>query len=314
MQESAMPELYTLTRPQGANQALIDRAVAPEGWTLRFADEPVLVKGFRKMVRDSEYDVAELAVTTYLTAKEHGASFTALPIFIVRDFHHGKTQVLRNGPITSAADLAGRRVGVNRGYTVTAGVWARAALADAGLDLSTVTWVLSGDEHVATYAPPANVVSAPAGRSLEELLLAGELDAVVNADLKHDEIVSLLPEEAAWDSLRETGFVPVNHLVVIRDELLDAHPGLATSMFEAFAEAKRRYVEQLRAGLGEAKQDRLLRRAMDLTGGADPLPYGVEANRAVLEKLMDNAIAQGILSKPVALEEVFAAETLDLVG
>jgi 4,5-dihydroxyphthalate decarboxylase len=309
-----MPELFTLTRAQGANQALVDHTIAPEGWTLRFADEPVLVKGFRKMVRGDEYDVAELAVTTYLTAQEHGARFTALPVFIVRDFHHGKTQVLRDGPIRTAADLAGKRVGVNRGYTVTAGVWARAALADAGLDLSSVTWVLSGDEHVATYVPPANVASAPAGRSLEELLLAGELDAVVNAGIENDAVVPLLPEDATWDSLRETGFVPINHLIVVRDELLAAHPGLATAVFEAFAAAKRPYLERLRRGEGDAKQDRLLRRAMEITGGADPMPYGVEANRAVLEKLMDNAIKQGILTKPATLEDVFVPETLGLAG
>ena len=309
-----MPELFTLTRAQGANQALIDHAVAPEGWTLRFADEPVLVKGFRKMVRNDEYDVAELAVTTYLTAKEHGARFTALPVFIVRDFHHGKTQVLKDGPIKTAADLAGKRVGVNRGYTVTAGVWARAALADAGLDLSSVTWVLSGDEHVATYVPPANVVSAPDGRSLEELLLTGELDAVINADIKHDDVVPLLPANATWDSLRATGFVPINHLVVIRDELIEANPGLATAVFHAFAEAKRPYLDRLRNGEGDAKQDVLLRKAMEITGDADPLPYGVEANRAVLEKLMENAIGQRILTKPAAVEDVFVPETLGLVG
>lgn len=309
-----MPELFTLTRAQGANQALVDHTIAPEGWTLRFADEPVLVKGFRKMVRANEYDVAELAVTTYLTAKEHGASFTALPVFILRDFHHAKTQVLRDGPVKTAADLAGKRVGVNRGYTVTAGVWARAALADAGLDLSSVTWVLSGDEHVASYVPPANVVSAPAGRSLEELLLAGELDAVVNAGIQNDAVVPLLPEDAGWASLRETGFVPVNHLIVIRDELAAAHPGLAGAVFTAFAEAKRRYVERLRRGEGDAKQDRLLRRVMDVTGGEDPLPYGVDANCAVLEKLMHNAVAQAILTRPVAVEDVFVPETLGLVG
>lgn len=309
-----MPELFTLTRAQGANQALVDHTIAPEGWTLRFADEPVLVKGFRKMVRNNEYDIAELAVTTYLTAREYGAGFTALPVFIVRDFHHAKTQVLRDGPITTAADLTGKRVGVNRGYTVTAGVWARAALADAGLDLSSVTWVLSGDEHVAPYVPPANVVSAPAGRSLEELLLAGELDAVVNAGIEHDAVRSLLPDDAGWTSLRETGFVPVNHLIVIRDDLLAAHPGLAAAVFAAFAAAKRPYLDRLRAGEGDAKQDRLLRRAMEITGGADPMPYGVEVNRAVLEKLMANAIAQRILTRPVALEDVFVPETLELVG
>ena len=309
-----MPQLSTLTRAQGANAALISHEVEPTGWTLSFADEPVLVKGFRKMVRNDEYDVAELAVTTYLTAKEHGARFTALPLFIVRDFHHGKTQVLRDGPIRTAADLAGKRVGVNRGYTVTAGVWARAALADAGLDLSSVTWVLSGDEHVATYVPPTNVEPAPDGHTLEELLLAGELDAVVNADIRHDDVVPLLPEDAAWTSLAETGYVPVNHLVVIRDELLEANPGLATAVFEAFVEAKRRYVALLQDGLAETTQDLNFARFTEITGQADPLPYGLEPNRAVLEKLMDNAIAQGILTRPVALEDVFATETLSLRG
>lgn len=309
-----MPDLLTLTRAQGANRALVSHEVEPAGWHLTFADEPVLVRGFRKMVRDLEYDVAELAVTTYLTAREHGAKFTALPIFIVRDFHHGKTQVRGDGTIKTAADLAGKRVGVNRGYTVTAGVWARAALADAGLDLSTVTWVLSGDEHVASYVSPANVVSAPEGRSLEELLLAGELDAVVNADLQHDGVVSLLPEDAAWNELGETGYVPVNHLVVVRDELLDASPGLATAVFEAFAEAKRRYLEDLRDGVRETKQDRTLGQVMAATGGADPLPYGIEPNRAVLEKLMGHATTQRILTRPVALEDLFVAETQELVG
>ena len=106
-----MRQLSTLTRAQGANRALIDGSVNPAGYELVFADEPVLVKGFRKMVRSLEYDVAELAVTTYLTAKEHGAAFTALPIFLVRDFHHGKTQVLEHGPIRTATDLAGKLVG-----------------------------------------------------------------------------------------------------------------------------------------------------------------------------------------------------------
>src|SRR6478735_2099355 len=116
---SPMPQLLTLTRAQGANRALVSGEVVPSGYPLSFADEPVLVKGFRRMVRGLEYDVAEMALTTYLTAKEHGVAFTALPIFLVRDFHDGATQVRRGGPIVSPKDLAGGRVGVNRGYTVT---------------------------------------------------------------------------------------------------------------------------------------------------------------------------------------------------
>jgi len=308
-----MRDLLTLTRAQGANRALIDGEVAPAGYRLSFADEPVLVKGFRKMVRNLEYDVAEMALTTYLTAKEHDARFTALPVFLVRDFHHGAVQVLRNGPVSTAKDLAGGRVGVNRGYTVTTGVWGRAALAQAGLDLDSVTWVLSGDEHVASYVPPANVVSAPEGRSLEDLLLAGELDAVIGAAIVHPDVTTLFadPEEAAMEALRERGVFPINHLIVVRDDLLAAEPALSVALFEAFAEAKRRYVGRLREGLDETKQDRLLRRVMADTG-RDPLPYGLEPNRATLEELMQHARDQHILTRPVALEDVFVPNTLAL--
>jgi 4,5-dihydroxyphthalate decarboxylase len=309
-----MRPLSTLTRAQGANRALIDGEVTPAGYQLVFADEPVLVKGFRKMVRGLEYDVAEMALTTYLTAKEHGAAFTALPVFLVRDFHHGATQVRRGGP-SSPEDLAGGRVGVNRGYTVTTGVWGRAALAEHGLDLDSVTWVLSGDEHVASYVAPANVVPAPPGRTLEELLLAGELDAVVGAAIDHPDVVPLIadPEAAGIALLEERGIFPVNHLVVVKDELLARHPDLAVSLFEAFAEAKRRYVERLRDGLADTRQDQVLGRVLEITG-RDPLPYGVPPNRAVLEELLEHALSQHILTRPVAPEDVFAADTLTLHG
>jgi 4,5-dihydroxyphthalate decarboxylase len=308
-----MRTLSTLTRAQGANRALIDEEVRPSGYRLAFADEPVLVKGFRKMVRNLEYDVAEMALTTYLTAKEHGVAFTALPVFLVRDFHHGATQVLRDGPVGSPKDLAGGRVGVNRGYTVTTGVWGRATLADAGLDLDSVTWVLSGDEHVATYVPPANVVPAPEGRTLQELLLAGELDAVVGAAIDHPDVVPLIPEpeEAGMAVLRERGIFPINHLVVVRDELLAEHPDVSVALFEAFAEAKRRYVERLRRGLDETAQDRQLGRVLEQTG-RDPLPYGLGPNRAVLEELLRHALDQHILTRPVELESVFVPNTLGL--
>ncbi|MEU5726147.1 ABC transporter substrate-binding protein [Micromonospora sp. NPDC047738] len=308
-----MPELLTLTRPQGANRALVDGEIDLPGYSLAFADEPVLVKGFRKMVRGLEYDIAEMALTTYLTAKEHGAAFTALPVFLVRGFHHGKIQVLRDGSISTPKDLTGARVGVNRGYTVTAGVWARAALAEHGLDLDSVTWMLSGDEHVATYVPPTNVVPAPEGRSLEEMLLAGELDAVVNAGIEHPDVVPLIPEptEAGMRMLLERGIFPINHLVVVKDSLLAEDPDLSVALFEAFAEAKRRYVQKLGRGLVESKDDRLLGRILAETG-ADPLPYGLEANRKVLTELLEHARAQHILTGSLALEDVFVANTLRL--
>lgn len=308
-------QLSTLTRAQGANRAIISGEAVSPGVTHRFADEPVLVKGFRKMVRNLEYDVAEMAITTYLTAKEHGARFTALPIFLVRDFHHGATQVLRQNAGRPVGELAGGRIGVNRGYTVTTGVWGRGALADAGLDLDSVTWVRSGDEHVATYRPPENVVQAPEGSTLEGLLLAGELDAVVGAGIDHPDVVPLFadPDGIAADQVRTRGVFPINHLVVVRDDLLADSPELAETLFSDFSEAKRIYVEQLRDGLDESRQDRVLRRVMEITG-SDPLPYGVEPNRATLEALVDHATAQHIIGRRPAFDEVFERSTLGLVG
>ena len=312
----AEPSLTTVTRTTGANVALKDGSVSPGGCTFVFEEVPVLVSAFRRMVRGLEFDVSEMALTTYLVAKSHGVPFTAVPAFLVRGFHHGAIQVLAGSDVRVPTDLEGRRVGVNRGYTVTTGVWARAVLQDEhGVDLSRITWVLSGDEHVAQYVPPDNVVPVEAGRSLEELLRTGELAAVVGADLDAPDVVPLLPDPtaAALTALRERGFWPINHLVVIKDELLEARPELAADVFDAFARAKQAYVSRLRAGQLEDAADRRYARVMEVTG-ADPLPYGLAPNRAVLEQLLRSAVDQRILDRPIALEDVFAPATLDLVG
>jgi 4,5-dihydroxyphthalate decarboxylase len=309
-----MAPLLTLTRRSGANRAVVDGEVVPAGYPLTFADEPVLVKGFRRMVRSLEYDVSEMALTTYLCAREHGVAFTALPVFLVRDFHHGAIKVRRDGPVTKPGDLAGGRVGVNRGYTVTTGVWARAVLAtEYGVDLDSITWCLSGDEHVADYRPPANVVSA--GGDLVELLLDGRLDAAIGVDTDHPDVVPLIPDaqEAAVAAVRERGVFPINHLLVVRDDLIAAEPDLPVAVFEAFAEAKRQYVDGLAAGRIEGKADRTYARVLAETG-SDPLPYGIEPNRAVLEELNRQAVAQHILSGPVDVDALFAPATRGLVG
>ena len=312
------PLLRTVTRTQGANEALMTGEVAPHGFRFAFEDVPVLVQGFRRMVRSLEFDVCEMALTTYLVAKEHGVPFTAVPAFLVRGFHHGAVQVAAGSDVRTPQDLAGRRVGVNRGYTVTTGVWARSVLHEEhGLDLDRVTWVLSGDEHVQSYRPPANVVPVEPGRSLEELLRSGELAAVVGADIDAPDVVPLLPDptEAAFTALRQRGLYPINHLVVVRDDLLRERPDLGPAVFDAFARAKQRYVERLLAGsiASPTAADRTYQRVAEVTG-ADPLHYGIEPNRAVLEQLLRSAVDQRILQRPVALEDVFAAGTRDLTA
>jgi 4,5-dihydroxyphthalate decarboxylase len=298
------PVLTTLTRTQGANQALKDGTVTPTGFSLKFDEIPGLVKGFRRMVRSLEFDVSEMALTTYLTAREHGVAFTALPIFLVRGFHHGAIRYNTRSGIRDPKDLEGRRVGVNRGYTVTTGVWARGILAtEYGVDLGRVTWVLSGDEHVASYVPPANV--EPAIGDLGDLLIRGEIDAVIGVDVDHPDVAPLIPEpeEAAIRALRGRGFYPINHLVVVKDAVLQRYPEVAAALFDAFTEAKQRYVSQLRDG---TVTDQAYSRVLQLTG-TDPLPYGIEPNRAMLEQLMEYARDQRILTRPVEIDEVFAA-------
>ena len=161
------PRLSTVTRSQGNNAALKNGMVRPRGAVLKFIEVPVLVQAFRRMVRNLEFDVCEMAFTTYLVAKAHGAPFTALPTFLVRGFHHGAVSINTAAGIREPKDLEGRQVGVSRGYTVTTGVWARGVLArEYGVDLDRVTWVLSGDEHVREYRPPGNVVPMPPGEDL----------------------------------------------------------------------------------------------------------------------------------------------------
>lgn len=154
--------LRAVTGSYGHTAALHDGRVAPQGYTLEFEDFPVIIQAFRRMVRSREFDVCEMAFTTYLCAREHGVAFTALPIVLARGFHHGAAIVNTQGSVRAPSDLQGRRVGVNRGYTVTTGVWVRGILADEyGVDPDKVTWAPTGDEHVAKYHPPANV--APLG-------------------------------------------------------------------------------------------------------------------------------------------------------
>jgi 4,5-dihydroxyphthalate decarboxylase len=316
--QMAPVQLTTVTRTQGNNRSLKDGSVTVPGFRLEFQEVPVLVHAFRRMVRGLEFDVCEMAFTTYLCAKAHGKPFTALPIFLVRGFHHGALVRSATAGIRTPIHLEGRRVGVNRGYTVTTGVWARGILQDEyGVDLDRVTWVLSGDEHVAEYRPPANVVSMRPGEDLETLLATGELPAAVGVEATPPQVLPLIPdaEEAAFAALRGRGLYPINHLVVVRDDVLRAHPGLATALFEAFAEAKRRYVEGLRADPIEnpTPTDRMYRRVMDITG-TDPLPYGIAPNRAMIEQLVSYAVRQRILDRPPAMTDLFPESTHDLTA
>ena len=298
-------------------QALKDATVVPRTFTFDFEEVPAIIKAFRRMVRGLEFDISEMAITTYLTAKAHGKRFTAVPVFPMRAFHHGAILYNTKSDVRTPKDLEGRKVGVNRGYTVTTGLWARSILQhEYGVDLKKITWVLSGDEHVAEYRPPANVVPIAEGRTLEEMLLSGELAAANGVLIDSPDIKPLITnaKEAGLNGLRRGGLYPINHTVVVKDDLLAAHPGLAADLFDAFVRAKRIYVDRLRSGaIAEpTAADKTFASVMEISG--DPLPYGIAPNRREIEAVIQYSVEQGILPKPFAVEDVFAKGTLDLVG
>lgn len=313
----SLPKLTLVTRTQVANEAMKDGRVKPATFIPEYVEVDPLIAAFRRMVRKNEFDITEMAITTYLAAKAYGKPFTAVPVFIVRAFHHGAILVNKKAGVSKPSDLAGKKVGVNRGYTVTTGVWARGIMQDEyGLDLSKVTWVLSGDEHVEEYKAPANVVPMEAGKKMEDMLISGELAAAIGVSVDHPDVGVLIPDaaEAGFAALQRTGHYPINHLIVIKDELISAHPGLAADVFNTFKAAKDLYVADLKAGKVELKGDaKMHKRVMDMTGG-DPVPYGIAANRKNVEALIQHAKTQGILSGNERIEDLFAKETLDLVG
>ena len=309
-------KLKTVFRPLGHTQPLLDGRVKPKSFDIDFIDVQPLIAAFRRMVRGTEFDICELAITTYITAKSYGKPFTAIPIFPARALHHGAILVNKNAGIGSPKDLEGKRVGVSRGYTVTTGVWARAILADLGVDLSKVTWVLSGDEHVEEFQAPPNVVPVEKGKKVEDMLISGELPAAVNVEVDHPDVKPLIdnPQAASFKALKEKGLYPINHTVVIRDELLAKYPNLARDAFDAFAEAKQLYMQQLKSGTLPAptKADETNKKVLEMIG--DPLPYGIAPNRKVLDMLVENARNQRILKAPVTIETLFAKGTHDLVA
>jgi 4,5-dihydroxyphthalate decarboxylase len=274
-----------------------------------------IVGAFRRMVRTLEFDVSEMSMTTYLTARAYDKAFTALPVFIMRQFHHAPIVYNVKSGVTSPKDLEGKSVGV-RAYTVTTGVWARGILAtEYGVDLDKVTWVVVDEEHVQEYqkAYPANV-RYEAGANLGEMVARGELAAAIGVgQVDSPDVKPLIPNareaEAAW--YRKTGVYPINHTVVVKDALLRADPTLAPRLFAAFRAAKAVFLEQLSSGATLPADAQTLAQRRSVVGD-DPLPYGLARNHPALEAIVRFARDQKILPRAVKPEEMFAAGTLDL--
>src|SRR5436190_21828829 len=201
----AVRGLKTVLRPLAHTEALRDGTAKPQHFEIDYVDVPVLIQAFRRMVRGVEFDICELAMTTYICAKAYGKRFTAIPVFPARVFHHGAIVYNTKSGIRNPKDLEGKTVGVHRGYTVTTGVWIRSILQhEYGVDLSKITWLLSGDEHVAEFRRPSNVIPIAEGQKLEEMIVSGEIPAAVNVEVDHPDVKTLVPKpaEAGFEALR----------------------------------------------------------------------------------------------------------------
>jgi 4,5-dihydroxyphthalate decarboxylase len=319
------PRLKIAIADYGHTRALKSGAVEIKGVHAEFIQVVPIIAAFRRMVRDLEFDVCEMAPTTYMIARTRGAPYTALPIFLMRRFHHGGFLVRPDANIRVPKDLEGRKVGV-RAYSVTTGVWTRGLFVNEyGLDSSKVTWVVDDEEHVMTMKLPSNVVHAGPGQSLQSMMAAGEIQAgfagpagvgragppIAGWDLTtpvtatagtYPELIADVEQvEADW--FRRTGIYPMHGLIVVKDEHLKNYPWLARALMNAFVAAKEPYLERLKLDTSDSIDDNRYRKFLSLM--SDPLPYGISANQASIEALVSYALQQELIPSRPPLDEVF---------
>ncbi len=215
----------------------------------------------------------------------------------MRGFHHAALVCAARSPITSPADLRGKRIGV-RAWSQTTGIWVRGILLDDyGVDHRDITWVTQEDAHVAEYLDPPNVVRMGSGQDLGAMLQAGEIDAgiaIAGIDPTTVRPVIAKPMEAAAAWYAKTGAYPVNHLLCLKTALIDANPGLPAELLRLFTAAKAVATEPS----AEVRFAEIV--------GPDPLPYGLEANRPGIELCLRYAAEQGLVPRIYAVNELFA--------
>ena len=243
---------------------------------------------FKAMVRDLKYDFGELAIVTFLQAKHYGKPYILLPATIVgRNQHHTIFYNVDRGAL-KPGDLNGGRVGV-RAYTQTTGTWVRGFLAqDYGVDLNSITWVTFEEPHVAEYRDPSNVQRASEGKILKQMLLDGELDAAILGDVQEEgPIRHLIPdhEEAGRAWARKHGGVPVNHLAVMRQNIVRERPDVVREVY--------RVLKESRAA------------AQFASGADDPLRFGIAAVRQSLEQINAYAVEQKLIPRAFSADELF---------
>ena len=278
-------------------RAIKDGSVTSPRIRFDFEDVPVITRAFRRMVRTLDFDLCEIALTTLAQAYAAGIPIKALPIVVMRGFHHGALVCAAASPIRDPADLRGKRIGV-RAWSQTTGVWLRGILRDEyGVDYRDITWVTEEDAHVQDYIDPANVQRIALGQSLSGMLLSGEIDAGIalgGLDPAMVRPVIADPMTAAGIWFNKTGVYPVNHLLCLRTDLVVAHPWLPGELVRLFTLAKAAATEPC----AEARFTSIV--------GADPLPYGLDANRAGIALCIEYAAEQGLIPQAYSMDALFA--------
>jgi len=289
--------LKTLLGDHPTTLALKKGHISSPRVALDIADIPQAFVAFKRVVRDLEFDVAELAIVTYLMARAHGKPYTLLPVVVLSRFQHPFLVYNAARGELRPGDLKGKRVGI-RSYSVTTTMWLRGVLMnDYGLDLSTVKWITTEEAHVAEFKDPPTVERAPAGRDMLSMLMEGELDAMVLGDktLKDPRLKRLIPdpEKAAQDWHARHRAIQINHMVVVRNSLSKSSPDAVREVYRMLKESKRLAPPPA-------------------PGELDMTPIGLEANRRNLEVAIDYVYQQRLIPKRYSVDEIFDDVTRSL--
>jgi 4,5-dihydroxyphthalate decarboxylase len=271
--------LRTLLGDHPGTAALKTGSIKSDSVAFDFVDYSPTNKGFKPMVREQAFDVSEMAIVTYLMAKSVGRPMVLLPDVVLARFQHGYALYhARSGQLTPR-DLNRKRVGI-RSFTTTTGAWLRGILAnDYGVDLDSIDWVTFEDAHVAEFKDTTK--RAPAGRQIIQMLLDGELDAVLGEKSEHPDLRPLTPDasraERSW--FAKHGVVPINHMVVVGKKLSDKHPDIVREVHRLLSESARGVAAAPRFNRGE------MRRSLQL--------------------IIDYTAQQGLIPRAFAVEELF---------
>ncbi|WP_083219457.1 hypothetical protein [Bradyrhizobium icense] len=229
--------LRTLLGDHLGTTALKNGSIRSDMVAFDFAQYSPTNKGFKPMVREAAFDVSEMAIVTYLMARSFGKPMVLLPDVVLARFQHGHALYNAKAGKLAPRDLKGKRVGI-RSFTTTTGAWLRGILAnDYGVDLDSIEWMTFEDAHVAEFVDTTK--RAPAGKQIVQMLIDGELDAVLGEKSDHPDLKPLFSdvaaEEKAWFDRHKV--VPINHMVVVSQAMSEKHPDAVREVHRLLAES-----------------------------------------------------------------------------